>query len=95
MNGQCNKGSTGDVGRSCDDPTQGSDNRSLGWIKIVKEFFFMKVGVHQGSVLSSLIFAIVADVLTEDAREVMMNKILNVNDLILTSETMEDLQESF
>ena len=29
----------------------------------------MKVGVHQGSVLSPLIFAIVIDVVTESARE--------------------------
>ena len=33
------------------------------------EEFGVSVGVHQGSVLSPLIFAIVVDVVTKDARE--------------------------
>ena len=33
------------------------------------EEFGVSVGVHQGSVLSPLIFAIVIDVVTKDARE--------------------------
>ena len=40
------------------------------------EEFGERVGVHQGFVLSPLIFAIVADVVTEDAREGLLNEIL-------------------
>ena len=43
----------------------------------------MKVGVHQGSVLSPLVFAIVVDVVTENVRNG------------LTSETMGGLRETF
>ena len=50
--------------------------------------FFVKVSVHQGTVLSPLLFAIVAD-----AKEGLMDKILYVGDLVLASETLEDLQE--
>ena len=57
--------------------------------------FGVRVGVHQESVLSPLIFAIVVDVVTEHAREGLMNEILYVDDLLLMSESMHDLRESF
>ena len=38
--------------------------------------FGVQVGVHQGSVLSELIFPIVVDVVTEHARKGLWNKIL-------------------
>ena len=41
------------------------------------EEFWVWVGVHQRSVLSPLIFAIVVDVVTEHAREGLLNEILN------------------
>ena len=47
----------------------------------------VRVGVHQGSVLSPLIFAIVVDVVTEHARERLMNEILYADDLVLMSES--------
>ena len=50
----------------------------------------MRVGVHQGSVLSPLIFAIVVDVLTEHARERLLNEILHVDDMVLMSESLKD-----
>ena len=53
------------------------------------------VGVHQGSVLSPLIFAIVVDVVTENAREGLMNEILYADDLVLMSESLEELKEKF
>ena len=57
--------------------------------------FGVRVGVHQGCVLSPLIFAIVVDVVTEHAREGLLNEILYANDLVLMSESLEDLRERF
>ena len=57
--------------------------------------FGVRVGVHQGSVLSPLIFAIVVDLVTEHAREGLLNEILYVDDLVLMSESLEDLRERF
>ena len=57
--------------------------------------FRVRVGVHQGSVLSPLIFAVVADVVTEHARERLLNEILYADDLVLMSESLEDLRERF
>ena len=55
----------------------------------------MKVGGHQGSVLLLLVFAIVVDVVTESVRNSLMSEMLYVDDLVLTSETMEGLREKF
>ena len=55
----------------------------------------VRVGVHQGSVLSPLIFAIVVDVVTEHAREGLLNEILYADDLVQMSESLEDLRERF
>ena len=51
--------------------------------------------MHQGSVLSSLIFAVVVDVVTEHAREGFLNEILCADDLVLMRESLEDLRERF
>ena len=56
--------------------------------------FGARVGVHQGSVLSPLTFAIVVDDVTEHARG-LLNEILYANDLVLMSESLEDLRERF
>ena len=55
----------------------------------------MKVGVHQGSVLSPLVFAIVVDVVTESVRNGLMSEMLYADDLVLMSETMEGLRQKF
>ena len=55
----------------------------------------MKVGVHQGSVLSPLVFAIVVDVVTESMRNGLMSEMLYADDLVLTSKMMEGLREKF
>ena len=57
--------------------------------------FGVRVGVHQGSVLSPLIFAIVVDVVTKHAREGLLNEILHADDLVLMSESLEQLRERF
>ena len=41
-----------------------------------------------------LLFAIVVDAVTENARSVV-NELLYADDLVLTSETMEDLKKKF
>ena len=55
------------------------------------EEFGVRVGVHKGSVLSPLIFAIVVDAVSEHAREGLLNEILYANDLKLMSENLEEL----
>ena len=57
------------------------------------EEFGVWVGVHQGFVLSPLIFAIVVDVVTEHARERLLNEILYADDL--KSESMDGLRKRF
>ena len=59
------------------------------------EEFEVKVGMHQGSVLSPLLFVIVVDIITENARRGVVNELLYANGLVLMSETMEDLKERF
>ena len=55
----------------------------------LSEEFEFKLGMHQGYVLSSLLFALVVDVVTEFAREGALSELLNVDDLVLMSETIE------
>ena len=59
------------------------------------EKFEVKAGVRQGSVLSPLFFAIVVDIITENARRGVVNELLYADDLVLMSETMEDLKKRF
>ena len=47
------------------------------------EEFSVTIGVHQGSVISLLLFSIVIDVITESARENSMLEILYADDLVL------------
>ena len=61
----------------------------------LSEEFEVKVGVHQVSALSPLLFAIVVDVITESVRIGLMSDMLYADDLVLTSETKEGLREKF
>ena len=50
--------------------------------------FVVDVGVHQGLVLSPLLFAIVIDDVMNVIKEGMLQKIMYVNDLVLIVDTM-------
>ena len=45
--------------------------------------------------LSSLLFAIVVDVITENAKRGVVNELLYADDLVIMSETMKELKERF
>ena len=49
------------------------------------------VGLHQGSVLSPLLFATVTDVVSSEARSGLPSELLYTNDLVLMVPTMEQL----
>ena len=51
------------------------------------------MGMHQASVLSPFLFALVADVVTEFARESTLSESLHADDLVLMSETIEGLMD--
>ena len=55
----------------------------------LSEEFEVKVGMHQGSVLSSFLFAVVVNVVIEFAREDALSELLYAGDLVLMSETIE------
>ena len=57
--------------------------------------FSANVGVHQGSVLSPLLFAIVVDAVTHRVMDGSTNEILYAVDLVLVGETMKDLRDKF
>ena len=66
----------------------------IHYIKLSEEFL-VQVSGHQGSVLSPLLFAIAVDVISENAKQRLMNEILYVDDLVLMSEGLENLKEKF
>ena len=51
----------------------------------------MKVGLHQGSVLSPLLFSAVMDVVSNEARSGLPSELLYADDLVLMAPTMEQL----
>ena len=51
--------------------------------------------IYIKAVSSPLLFALAMDVFTENARKELMNKILYVDDLVLISESIENLKEKF
>ena len=57
--------------------------------------FQAKAGVHQGSVLLPLLFAIVVDIITKNARREVVNELLYADDLVIMSKDREDLKERF
>ena len=61
----------------------------------LSEEYEIKVGMHQGSVMSPFLFAVVVDVITEFARESALSELLHADDLVLMSETMEAMRYKF
>ena len=57
----------------------------------LSEEFLVQVGVHQESVSSPLLLAIAVGVISKNVRG-LMNKILNADDLVLISESIENLK---
>ena len=55
----------------------------------------VKVGRHQGSVLSPFIFTLVVHVVTEFVRESALSELLYADDLVLMSETIEGHRNKF
>ena len=53
----------------------------------------MNVGVHQGSVLSPLLFIIVMEAVTHSVREGVPWEMLYANDLVLVGKCKEELKE--
>ena len=53
----------------------------------------MKVGVHQGSVLSPLLFVAVMEVVTRGVKEGLPWELLYADDLVLVTQSKEELRE--
>ena len=57
----------------------------------LSESFEVKVGLHQGSILSPLLFAAVMDVVSSEARSGLPSELLYADDLVIMASTMEQL----
>ena len=55
----------------------------------------MKVGVHQGSALSPLLFIMVTDVLTEDVRDGSLMELVYTDDLVLCGESLNEVKDKY
>ena len=55
----------------------------------LSECFEVKVGLHQGSVLSPLLFASVMDVVSSETRTGLPSELLYADDLVIMAPTME------
>ena len=70
-------------------------DRAKTWVRVDSELleeFEAKVRMHQCSVLSHFIFAVVVDVVTEFARDGALSKLLYADVLVLMSETIMGLR---
>ena len=57
----------------------------------LSESFEVKVGLHQGSVLSPLLFAAVMDVVSSEARCGLPSELLYADDIVIMAPTMKQL----
>ena len=63
-------------------------NTRVGVDFVLSEECEVIVRMHQGSVLSPFLFAVMVDVVTEFAREDVLSELLYADDLVLMSETI-------
>ena len=56
------------------------------------ESFDVEVGVHQGSILSPLLFALVMDKVTKDIREGVVKEMLYADDIVLVGDNWEEVK---
>ena len=57
--------------------------------------FSVKIGIHQGSALSPLLFIMVMDVLTEDVREGSLMEFLFADNLVLCGESLNGVMDKY
>ena len=57
----------------------------------LSESFEVKVGLHQGSILSPLLFAAVMDGVSSEARSVLLSELLYADDLVIMAPPLEQL----
>ena len=62
---------------------------------VMTEPFEVKVGVHQGSVLSPLLFVVVMDVLSEGVRRGFLYEILYADDLVIMADSLQELESKY
>ena len=86
------KGITEDLARPVMSLFEGAMTR-VGLDSELSEKSEVKVGMHQGSVLSPFPFAVVVDV-TYFSREGALSELLYADDLVLMSETIEELRNN-
>ena len=55
----------------------------------------MKVGVHEGSALSPLLFIMVMDILAEDVRDGSLMELLYADDLVLCGESLNEVIDKY
>ena len=55
----------------------------------------MKVGLHQGSVLSPLLFIIVMDVITREIQDGLPWELLYADDIVLMADSEDELKVKF
>ena len=67
----------------------------VGVYSELSEEFEVKMGMHQGSVLSPFLLAVVLDAFTEFARDGELGEVMYADDLVLISETIEGLRNKF
>ena len=61
----------------------------------LSSLFSVKVGIHQGSYLSRLLFIMVMDVLTEDVRDGSLMELLYADDLVLCGELLNEVMDKY
>ena len=59
------------------------------------ESFDVKVGVHQGSILSPLLFALVINEVTKDIREGVVKEMLHADDIVLVGDNWEEVESRY